>query len=224
MNWVPQHIATQHPTSSYTGDIWRNRWANLYSFLCEQRILIPRQIRRTHAPQYIAWRARPHPGMRVARHNTALTELHFLSYLMREAVALGFVPTNPLQRLGINVQPRREKPELTDEQLELVSRLIEQDRGHAHYMHLRNSFDIARWQGCRVAETQLNPMADVVLNRAADGKVTTGTIQFRIKQGRLHTTTLHPRLFPLFERLQADGATTTYPVCLDAKKRPRIAG
>jgi hypothetical protein len=221
--WVPAYIVARHAETTYSGEIWRSRWANLFAFLCEEQILVPRQVRRSHANLYLAWRAKPHPGMRVARHNTALTELHMLSHLLNEAVNQGFMARNPLQRLGIPVQPRKEKPEMSDEQLELVSSLIEQDREHHHYLHLRRSFDIARWQGCRVAETQLNPQTDVALSRDPNGVIVSGTIRFRIKGNRHHTTTLHPQLFGLFDRLQREGATSTYPPYRDKRGHPRIS-
>lgn len=220
--WVPDYIKARHDEHSYSGQIWRNRWTNIYSFLCDQRILIPRQVLRSHAQAFIQWRSQRHPGVRAACHNSALSELRMLSHLLNEAVNLGFVSRNPLLRLGIPTHPRKEKPELSDEQLELISDLIERDRGHHHYQHLRNSFDIARWQGCRSSETLLNPQTDVELKRDANGKIIAGTIRFRIKRNRIHVTSLHPNLFALFDRLQREGATTTYPPHNDRHGHPRI--
>ena len=112
---------------------------------------------------------------------------------------------------------------MSDEQLELVSSLIERDCDHHHYLHLRRSFDIARWQGCRVAETQLNLQTGVALSRDPNGVIVSGTIRFRIKGNRHHTTTLHPRLFALFDQLQREGATSTYPPYFDKRRHPRIS-
>ncbi len=220
-NWADEFVTNHHPHGSYTHQRWGSRWLNLKTYLKAQAIDSPRQVERQHAAKYIQWRSQPHPGMQKAGHNTALAEIRFLSLLLREAVARGHASHNPLQRLGIQTHPRREKPEVTEEQLQLVSDLIEQDRHLPHYWMLRRSFDIARWQGCRLNETWLNPQRDVELVRDAHGAIVGGTIRFAAKGKRIHVAPLHARLWPLFDGLQRAGTTETYPQSRNRLGHPR---
>lgn len=219
--WADEFVATRHPHGSYTWRVWGSRWKNLREFLRQHRIESPRQVQHRHALDYIRWRASAHSGVKAAGHNTALDDVRFLQLLLREAVNRGLISSNPLQRLGIRSHPRREKPEVTDADLEWVSQCIERDRANPHYLLLRRSFDIARWQGCRLAETWVNPLTDVEFVHDAGGNPVRASIRFKAKGNRIHVAPLHPQLWPLFLQLQAEGATETYPASRDKWGHPR---
>ncbi len=125
--------------------------------------------------------------------------------ILHEAVERNLITGNPCVRLGLKRDRQKVKPELTAADCDMIRAEIEKlDDGPLKEMfHL--SFEIARHQGCRLMETQVNPMADVEI--LGDRL---GTITFRIKGGREFTTALHPNLIPLFRQLQKERRTTTW--------------
>jgi integrase len=186
---------------------YRTIWRNLSDFLAEKEIHLPRQLTRARCLEYIEWRSHPDPknGRYRAVHNTARLELKILSLIMREAVRRDFAPFNPVTALGIKHHRPKEKPEFTDVDLDMIWQAILKEPKESQTF-FRNSFLIARYQGCRLKETHLNPMTDVDINE--DG--TAGIIRFRIKGDREHTTALHPELIPLFQELKKARAKETY--------------
>jgi integrase len=161
--------------------------------------------------RFIKWRQVPdkRKGKYKACHNTALLELKVLGLIMSEAVQRDYAPYNPCRDLKIGKMKAKEKPELTDSQIEFIRTKIE-DEPEPLKTFFRNSLEIARYQGCRISETYLNPMDQVTFHRDPQGKVIKANITFFAKGGRIHTPPLHPALWPLFEKLQADGRKETY--------------
>jgi integrase len=205
--WVAGYLKVRCRTQA-TLTRYETAWRNLSLYLAEKKVDYPRQLTRKACLDYMAWRAEPDKsnGKYKAVHNTAYMELKILSMIMGEAVRRNFAPFNPVRDLGIVRQRAREKPEYTDEQLALIQAAIEKETEPKEKTFLLRSFLIARYQGCRLAETFLNPMTAVDL--AADGK--SGIIRFRIKGGREHTAPHHPKLIPLFQQLRKEGAVLTY--------------
>jgi site-specific recombinase XerD len=173
-------------------------------FLEEQQIESPAHLRRSHCFDYVTWRQKPDKasGKYRARLNTALLELKTLRIILQEAVERGLITGNPCVKLGIRRERVAQKPELTAEDCEAIRAGIQKVVDPVQKEFLFNSFEIARYQGCRLTETRLNPQTDVDLGER--------TITFRIKGGREHKTILHPNLVPLFERLQKEGRTSTW--------------
>ncbi|MGN6644107.1 MAG: tyrosine-type recombinase/integrase, partial [Verrucomicrobiota bacterium] len=163
---------------------------------------------------FIDWRRSPsRKGRYQAKLSTALLDLKLLGIIMQEAVERDLITGNPCLRLGIQREKPPEKPELTAEDCELIRKSIPDVTDPIVREMLANSFEIARYQGCRLSETRLNPQTDVTLP-VGDAF---GTIQFRAKGNRVHVTTLHTNLVPLFRRLKEEGKTTTW-------KLPESAG
>ena len=203
--WVLPFLA-DHAKNPLTLEEYKAIWTrSLSGFLHEKQILAPRQLQFTHCREYITWRSQPSRKGFVPNINTIKSEIRVLSLLMSEAVRREYVQFNPCRRLGIRTRPPKEKPEFTDEHLRLIQEQIDSETDLSRKTFLQNSFLIARYQGCRIHETYLNPMTDVQIG--AEG---TGRIHFRIKGGRDHVAPLHPKLVPLFQRLQAAGTTETY--------------
>jgi integrase len=207
--WVPEYLDVKYATAKATRVRYEAIRQNLEAFFREHGITVPRQLSRDHCFRFLAWRQKPQRGLRKARHNTVLMELKILGLIMREAVRRGFAPVNPCDDMDLHKAPPREKPELSAAQLAMISRAIDADKS-AYRLLLRRSFDLARFQGCRLNETWLNPQSDVFEDADADGTLR-WKIRFRIKRNRVHTAPLHPDLVPLFQRLRAEGATETYP-------------
>ncbi len=204
--WVPDYL-TVYCKSPATLERYRTIWRNLSCFLTEKGIHLPRQLSRARCLEYMDWRSHPDRknGKYRAVHNTAHLELKILSLIMREAVRRNFAPFNTVAELGVKRQRPKEKPEFTDSDLDMIWQAILKEPAETQ-LFFRNSFLIARYQGCRLNETHLDPRADVDI--AEDG--TSGIIRFRIKGGREHTTALHPELIPLFQELKKTRATETY--------------
>lgn len=197
--WVTDWLKLRYHASALTLERYESAWFTLRSFLDERQIAGPALLLREHCFEYVKWRSRPDlkQGKHQARHNTALLELRILRLIMREAVTRGLAKVNPCVQLGIGAEPRaRIKPALSNADMDLIRSTIGKvaDRQVRHM--LETSFEIARYQGCRLSETRVN-LSRVDLAR--------GTIGFTQKGNRQFVTALHPKLVPLFERLRQEG-------------------
>lgn len=207
--WAADYLEVRYATQdqSATKERVLINWANLRVFLAERGISRPRMLKRDHCFEYIKWRTTAVHGMRIGRQNTALLELKTLSVLMAEACRRGWASENPCRALGLKKTSPPQKPALEDSVLDEVASAIMEEPEPLRTIFMR-SFLIARFQGCRLRETHINPQTDVILN---DDR-TRGAITFRLKGGRVHVAPLHPELLPLFVQLKDTGATETYPM------------
>ena len=204
--WVSGFLAARHRASPATLERYTVAWANLRLFLDELRVL-PQGFRREHCFQYIEWRSRPNKARGKYRccQNTALMELKVMRLVMQEAIERRIVSANPCIKLGIKRDRPKEKPELSAEDCAVIRSAIPSVADPVEREMLHHSFEIARYQGCRLAETRLDPVNDVDL--------ALGTIRFRsAKGGKDFTTRLHPDLVPLFEDLQKRGVRATWTI------------
>jgi hypothetical protein len=198
--WVPSFLdqITVNPGSRKR---YNMVWRALRLWLAEHRLTHPRHVTRQLCLAYPGWR-QSCPTLRRVVHNTALYDLKILGMILDEAVRRNLLSANPCRRLGLRRQPvTRLKPELDESDFAALTAVAA--RFPRHQTFLERSLLLSRYQGCRLMETQINPMRDVNL--------TDGTITFQLKGGRYHSAPLHPALVPLFTQLQAEGATTTYP-------------
>jgi integrase len=205
--WVPQYLRLRYANAAPSLLRYSIAWRTLAMFLADREITLPRQLTRAHCLDYMDWRAQPDKrrGKYTAGHNTAHLEIKTLGILMAEAVLRNYAPYNPCRDLEIHRVKPKEKPELTPEIIQLIDVKIN-DQPESVRTFLRNSFDIARYHGCRISETHLNPLRDVEFNGDRCH------ITFRAKGGGDHTVPLHPKLLPLFQQLRASGKTETYPL------------
>jgi integrase len=175
-------------------------WSFLRRWLSDVGITSPTNVQRDHAYEYVTWRTAQKVvglrGKRAVSRNSALFDITVFRIIMYEALNRGYVASNPISKLRLKGDRPREKPELTPVQIEQIR---EELKRWPEWM--RTSFEIALHQGCRFSETCL-PLSDVNLKE--------GTVTFRLKGGKRHTTTLHPALRPLMERLTAEGRVMTY--------------
>ncbi len=201
--WVNDFLKSKY-ADNRTRERYLTAWRTIGLFLKERHIYRPLQLTRSDCLAYPVWRQVPDrkQGKYRAGRNTALLELKILGIIVQEAVWRDFIPANPVRELRLERAQRTVRPEFTDKHLQCITKAIELEPEPRRTM-LRHSFLIARWHGVRLNETRLNPMADVDLKR--------GLIRFRQKGGQSTTKPLHPRLRPLFRKLQAAGAVETYP-------------
>ena len=200
--WVEEYLTGRYgPTQRRCKDAWRM----VRMFLDEKEIEVPRQLVREHCLAYMDWRTQPDADNKKyqAGHNTAQLEIKVLTIVMSEAVIRKYAPFNPCRDLHIKRHPGRQKPELPQSALDEIQLAIESEP-EPRRTFFRHSFLIARYHGCRLTETHLNPSYDVESNH-------NGTlITFHAKGSVIHTVKLHPLLIPLFTQLRAEGRTETY--------------
>jgi integrase len=220
-SWVPGWLDISYANKISTRVRYRAIEQNFYAYFKDKNIPIPRLLTPEHCFAYIPWRLRPQPGLHKARYNTILMELKILGMIMAQAIHRGYALTNPTAGMKLERVPPKDKPELTPDQLALVSAAIDADKSPYQTL-LRRSFDIARYHGCRLNETWLNPQSDLFEERDADG-ITRWKIRFRAKGGKLHVVPLHPDLEPLLLKLKAEGETQTYERPLGHEGLPRTS-
>jgi hypothetical protein len=198
--WVPQFLERTYAYNPKTLTRYQNAWSALYEFLHAEKIPSPRHLLYRHAHEYLGWRVTQKRACgKPINHNTAVTELKILSRIMREAHRLGYCDSNPFYQLGLKRINVREKPEITDYELDVIREAL---KSRPDWMRI--SFEIALHQGCRLSETSV-PLDFIDLAR--------GTISFRAK-GRngspnVFATALHPHLRPLIDELKKQKATHT---------------
>jgi site-specific recombinase XerD len=90
------------------------------AFFDEKQIKSPVQVRREHVDEFLIWRKK-HGGAR----NTAIQEVKFLAQMMDEAIARGFIATNPARKLKLKPEASKEKSVWTDAEVELVNAALE---------------------------------------------------------------------------------------------------
>lgn len=213
--WVPAFLDRRYRDSPASLARYTTIWRTLRAYLAEIEVHGPGQLTRDHCLDYVPWRRRAgHMNSRtqgrLVSHNTARLELTILSVILSQAVEAGMIPHNPARDLKVRKQPPKKARELTAEDHLIVSREIRrrlraalQTRDPAAIERadfLRRSWQIASWQGIRLAETVLPLEA---FNLAA------GTYTRTVKGGRAETTALHPRTARLVERLLRLGRTHT---------------
>lgn len=205
-NWVPNYLNLRYADAPASRLRTAIAWRTMRMFLEEQECDFPRQLTRSHCVEYMTWRQKPNKqrGKYRAGHNTAHLEIKVLGIVMGEAVLRNYAPFNPCRDLKIKRIRGKEKPELNEQIMEMISTGIANEPKRLQ-IFFRNSFDIARFHGCRLSETYLNPMTDVDMGES-------NRIRFKAKGGKTHTVLLHPALVPLLTKLQADRMTETYPM------------
>lgn len=208
--WVRPWIIRKYKFRAKTQTRYLTCWRSLDIFLREKKIKRPDQLTRAHCFEYLDWRADPdlRKGKYKASHNTAKLELKLLRLVMREALNCTYTSINPVNDLDIQDAPQKIYPELSRAELEkLAAAILQEPEPIRTTMH--RCFIIARLHGVRLNETNVNPTKHVRITNENGQK--RGVIKFFQKGGKERVKPLHPDLIPLFELLQAEGATETYP-------------
>lgn len=215
--WVEPYLSQQYRESPITLARRLTHWKWLSMYLVQVRkILVPRALTYQHMRDYHGWRIafRKARGKTVSTH-TALIDISTMSAIMGEAVRRGYATVNPCRDLRISKGRVRHARELQSDELRKIETAlpawVAENPAGREWMPI--AYEIARYQGCRLRETRLD------LRRHVD--LRSGTITFFTKGRKLEdgvTTSMHPRLRPLFERLIAEGRQWT----LDYGKWPSL--
>jgi integrase len=190
-HWADQYLRDRYP-EGLTRVRAFNGWKVLQVWLHESGLSVPAAIRYEHAQKWVDWRTsqKRHRGTFVSR-NTALTDLRFLTILLREAHRRGYCDGVAIDRPGLGRAPVAEKPEILPGELAKI-RLELQTRPQ----WMADCFEVGIHQGCRLTEVQ------VPMERIDEAR---GTITFRGKGNKVFATALHPGLGPLIARARAEG-------------------
>lgn len=191
-SWVPGFLRTRYAESPLTLQRANNAWSALEPWLKERGLHTPRDPEYRHVQDYIDWRtAQTRPNKQKYSRNTAILELKFLGIAQREAMHRGWCNKVIFEKMGVKRSPAKEKPEITDEQDELIRREL---KTMPEWM--RDCYEIGMAQGCRISETK-TPLADIDEVR--------GVITFDAKGSKRFATRLHSALVPLVKRKRKEG-------------------
>lgn len=198
--WVPGYLRSHYAQKSpETQRRMQTAWQAIKVFLKAEDITYPRQVKYHHGKDYIQWRLQNkiHDG-RAVGHNTALLELKFLSQLMNEAIRLEYAEANPLLRMGIPKQQQKEKPELSDEEIQTLRTYL---KDQPEWMQV--CFEISLYTGCRFNECAV---------QKEDIDLESGTLRLRDSKRKstdpkkFFTVPIHPDLEPTLKRVFKEGA------------------
>lgn len=217
--WVIPWLERQYRSAPRTLQRYLGAWKFLHHFLVDVvDVPVPRALTYQHCLAYHQWRMgqRKRTSGRTVGNNTALLDLKVLQAIMSEAIRRDFADGNPCVRLGIRRDPTRSARELGPEELGAIERELPafvaehpEERG---WMPI--AYHIARFQGCRLRETQLD------LRRQVNLRENQVTFYAKGRRGQKHVfeTALHPQVRPLIERLIAEKRTHTCTVPLNGSR------
>jgi hypothetical protein len=202
--WVPAFLKFRYRQSPGSLLRYETAWRTLRMFLTENKILIPRQLTRSHCENYFKWRATPDKsyGKYKAGHNTAVLEMKFLALILNEAIERKYATSNPAH-LRLEREPEKKPCEFFAEDIQQLEEAIAKEPANKRAF-LWPSYLIARYHCVRINETHVNPTRDVKIEGDR------GVITFFQKGNRKRRKPLHPKLIPLFAPLLQAGATETF--------------
>lgn len=213
--WVLPFLEDRFRRSPRTLERYKTAFAWILLYAKRHRLPSPAAVSYRDLMGFFAWRQSGEDGRAVKR-NTALVEVRVWGALLTEAVRRGWIDRNPADRLGLQRDPARLKPEISNKELAVIRRGLAKWEGDLPVAErwMSNSFEVAIHQGCRLQETAV-PLAAI--------DVEAGTIGFTAKGSRgrknVFTTRLHPGLVPLVEALRAAGAER---ICTIPKGASRV--
>ena len=190
-------------------------WFHWRRYLADvAKIAVPRALTYELVLGFHKWRTEQvkKSGRKVGS-NTALCDIKFMQAVMTEAGRRGFADDNPCKKIGIQKDPARRAHRLAPGELALIEKnlpaWVSQEPERRGWMPA--AYTIARYQGCRLAETRLNLKSQVDLSnnqikfiaKGSDGKPN----EFQ--------TMMHAKVRPLLEQLVKEKRTYTldFPPC-----------
>ena len=213
--WVGQYLEQRYRRSPLSLSRYKISWKYWQRFLYDRKVAGPRAVTFQHIRDFIEWRTsqRKRSG-KYPGHNTAMTDIKGFRIVMSEAVRRGWIQVNPCRDLGITRDPAKEKREITDEEMGKIIAALDQlvaEKPHKDWMRI--SWEISRWQGCRLSETCFD------IRRHVNFK--DDTILFRGKGNVMITTRLHPNLKPYLQNMLEEGRSFT---CKFPRMGPAASG
>ena len=146
--------------SKLTLERYQDGWKWAEFFFIQNKISGPALVRYQTALDYMEWRTSyvKKTGKTVCK-NTALLEVKIMALVMNEAVKLGYIPANPINKLGISREEVEEKPALTDDEIITCRKALKKEPEWMRY-----AFEISLLTGCRLRETSI-PLNCINLQR-----------------------------------------------------------
>ena len=194
--WVPEYFDIRYGAESDGRNLTRIRarsaWASIAAYLAECKVATPRQMTYKVAAGYFEWRKARKRGGRCITHNTAVTELRFLSVAMREAVRRGYAEANCVRDVETRREAGKQKDAFTVEQLRRIEMELRRDETPEW---MREHYLVLSRQGCRSSEAFV-PMRNVDERNM--------TIRLLLKGGKEYTAPLHPDLLPLVAKAREE--------------------
>jgi site-specific recombinase XerD len=195
--WVPGYLSARYERKPKSLLRYTLAWKNLEAFLNKRRIQYPAQLTYIHCRDYFEYRKKGDRELGVLRghHNTALLEVKTLAMIMKEAIRRGFAGANPAQAMGIGRIEPAEKPEFTDDDLQMIWTELRQEPEW-----MRICWQIGLFTGCRLRATVI-PLRDI--------DVDARRIIFHEKGGKVFEVPMRDELVPLFKSLINQRKTVT---------------
>jgi hypothetical protein len=148
--WVPAYLEGQYKNER-TLKRSKIRWGHLSTWLHEQKLRHPRQIKYRHSGHFMEWRLEQgKSGKKKVGHNTARGDAKFFSSLMTEARRMELVDSNPLLLARIPKAPPEEKREITTAEIVKIQKALESKPAWMSVV-----FEIQINIGCRFSETRI---------------------------------------------------------------------
>lgn len=149
-DWVEHWLQTQGK-SDLTRLRYVTAWHWIFLWLTETG-KTPQDIRYADGEAYVTWRMKKKKksGKKAGR-NTANYEVAILSQILNNAVSRGIATSNPLYRIKLLHDARKQKPPMTDEELLTALRGLKEK---SFWMY--STFLIASQLGCRLRETRIH--------------------------------------------------------------------
>jgi len=193
--WVPRFLKAQFSGSPKTQIRYAEAWSAMEMYLLEKRIYGPTEVTHDTCLHYPEWRENPPKDiMKASTWNTALTELKVFSRILSHAVHQGMISANPCFRLGLRRRDTKIKPEITNEEQEIIEERLQSER-----KWMMECWTVAMCQGVRLGETNC-PLSRIDL--------TLNTISVIGKGKKVHTGPLHPDVRKLALEAKATGRDT----------------
>jgi len=221
--WVVPFLKQKYSTDYAPGTLvmYLQAWSTISLFLEENEIENPRQFEYKHFQEFSDWRMKraAELGRRIGR-NKIVADMRFLtSVVLKRAVKEGLIGVSPKLEDALPTDEVKERPALTPEDDAIIRKAIAEEPNAIRRHMLRVSFEVARYQGCRLAETRFNLQTDVDSRNPDSSK---WTITFHAKRKKVFTTSLHPVLVPLIKALREQKRVWSWDVapafrCLPAR-------
>jgi len=188
-DWVVAFIRQHTINSANTRRSYLQRWNTVHMFLRQRRIDYPCQFAYAHVQEYLAWRT---TGDRPVSNSTVRDELDTLSLVLKEAIRREFCADNPCSMLRLKYAPRRERPEITNEQAEQIRGALASGKWPPW---MKVQFEIGWHTGRRISETRI-AMSTLDLRRC--------TYQVRVKGGKVKVKPFPRGLLPIFRGIKGE--------------------
>ena len=203
--WVPDYLENMG-SAPRTLICYHSRWRWVGMFLTHHKIT-PGNLVYLHAEKYMEWRTamKKRRSKKPTSRNTAIGEIHFMAFLMGEAVRRGLATANPLATIRLKKTPPKKKPELTDKEIDTCLDALKSEP-----TWMLRAFLIALHTGCRLRETVMRMDTIDLANTPAI--MTWASPKGGVK--RSFSVPIPDALIPLFREMKEQGEefTLTMPV------------